>query len=364
MRLYSREDSPFLYVALPDGRRVSTGESNRRKAAEAAKRILAEQPAQAQQDMTLADALDAYVARTRANGGESSADAYRRLADKTLGLIGEGSRFAIPGTTRLSKIDGPLIERLRIARALEGNKAGTLGNELRLLRAAGRYAAEILGARPMAVTKWDVPADAEKDRYLSREEYARLLEALDPDRPSAIGRAAKVVAPNARLRTQRQDALDLVVVLTFTGARWQEAASLTRSRVEAKIATLYAKKTGKSRSVPLIDEVVEVIARRCASTNGELLFPGAAGDVPRVACRQIGRAMDAAGLNDPSLVLQYGRATIHTLRHTYASWLRQAGLGLDEIQPLLGHASISQTKRYARVQGSEVMKRAAAALAI
>ncbi|WP_246327552.1 site-specific integrase [Candidatus Competibacter phosphatis] len=39
----------------------------------------------------------------------------------------------------------------------------------------------------------------------------------------------------------------------------------------------------------------------------------------------------------------------HDLRHTFASWLMQAGAALVEVRDLLGHASIEMTERYAHL---------------
>ncbi len=41
--------------------------------------------------------------------------------------------------------------------------------------------------------------------------------------------------------------------------------------------------------------------------------------------------------------------TIHCLRHTFASELLNAGMRLECLQPLLGHASLEVTRRYARL---------------
>jgi len=54
----------------------------------------------------------------------------------------------------------------------------------------------------------------------------------------------------------------------------------------------------------------------------------------------------------------------HDLRHTFASWLVQAGAPLTEVRDLLGHASIEMTERYAhlapdRLRGAVAMLEAA-----
>ena len=57
--------------------------------------------------------------------------------------------------------------------------------------------------------------------------------------------------------------------------------------------------------------------------------------------------MRACGLDRPDLVAAHGHATIHSLRHTFASWLIQNGADLSEVQEALGHSSLEMTRRYA-----------------
>lgn len=50
------------------------------------------------------------------------------------------------------------------------------------------------------------------------------------------------------------------------------------------------------------------------------------------------------GVTDPRR-----RVVFHTLRHTYASWLVQAGVDLYVVRDLLGHSSIKMTERYSHL---------------
>ena len=53
-----------------------------------------------------------------------------------------------------------------------------------------------------------------------------------------------------------------------------------------------------------------------------------------------------------------GKVTIHTLRHTFASRLVQAGVSLAKVSKLLGHRSVTTTEIYAHLAPNEVSEEA------
>jgi site-specific recombinase XerD len=79
------------------------------------------------------------------------------------------------------------------------------------------------------------------------------------------------------------------------------------------------------------------------------LFPGQSEErhldpsVLQAACRA---ARTAAGFRKP--------VTMHTLRHSFATHLFEAGNDIRTIQVLLGHGDLSTTTRYARVASTTI----------
>jgi len=61
--------------------------------------------------------------------------------------------------------------------------------------------------------------------------------------------------------------------------------------------------------------------------------------------------------NHPDKAARLRKATFHTLRHTFASWLIQAGVPIAEVQGYLGHSSDVMTRRYAHLARPDKGKR-------
>lgn len=380
MEVYRRKGSPNWYVDLVDPRtkqRKRTSLKFKGSKVEAQKRARelegelegeAKETKEGRRPITVREALDRYVASLQAKGQAAAKDhAYRR--DRLLGLSDTAAGlWTLDGERKLHDLTPADMEALVLARTKEGKKPQTIKHELGLLRAATRYVAGLGFRTPTVMIKgeivnpWRTPKVVEKTRYLSPEEYQRVYAYLDPDRPIDMEIAGKVVSYTLpeHIRAARAEARDLLVALTFTGGRWSEVAHLTWDRVDLKagLITLWAGKVEKERMVAIPEPLADVLRRRLAGrrVGQSLVFPGPGGRPRSQPTAAIGDAMTAVGLNEKETVEKFGRATVHSLRHTYASWLVQNGADLGEVRDALGHASITMTGRY-----SHLSKKATAA---
>ncbi len=374
MELYKRPRSSYWYVDFIDpatGKRVrySTQRKEKRAAAQVAahelKRRQDEHQLGARRELTIRQALDARLDELRAlvKAGERSRSYLDAIEQRSALMTGKDkTRWFIPPETPLHQITMTTVKDLMRNRLNEGDAQATVNHEVGVLRAAWRLAFT-QNIRVNQGMRFTVPKPRQKTRHLSWEELMAVYQMLDPRR-ALPGRSGSSFQPpgDSTIFRQRQDAQDMLIGICLTGGRWSEIAALLWSQVDTKDWThilLYGWKDREERPVPLPPLAADMLKRRYATRSGSYVFPGAKGDKPRYgSSRAILRAMDAAGLNADDLVQRHGRATIHSLRHTFASWLIQHGTTIKDVQELLGHASVVTTERYAHLDRTGAVKRA------
>ena len=178
--------------------------------------------------------------------------------------------------------------------------------------------------RPLS--RFDIPmAKVPKTlpRVLSRDEVSRLFAA----------------APTPRART--------LLMLTYaTGLRVSEVCALQLADIESAPDRMCIKvrqgKGAKDRYTMLSPQLLATLRDYWLQYRPRTwVFPNPTGTGPidiKVAQRIYGVARDRAGL---------GRnGGIHTLRHSFATHLLEAGVDIHTIQRLLGHGHVSTTMRY------------------
>ena len=161
---------------------------------------------------------------------------------------------------------------------------------------------------------------AQRERYLSRDEAQRLMRALEKnDRPEAFA----------------------IRLLLLTGARWEHV------RLDLRLLIVPLSKSGKPRHIPLSDEAITVIRSIPRQQGTPWLFPGHAPGKPLSDLYLFwNRLRRSIGLAD---------VRIHDLRHTFASFLVNAGHSLYEVQKLLGHSDPRTTMRYAHLEQASLV---------
>ena len=88
-----------------------------------------------------------------------------------------------------------------------------------------------------------------------------------------------------------------------------------------------------------------------ARDGGSTIMAGSVGrDALADGAMALMRAVEACDLNRTDLVAKHGRATVHSLGHTFASWLMQGGADLSEVSAALGHTILQMTTRYRRLE--------------
>ena len=138
----------------------------------------------------------------------------------------------------------------------------------------------------------------------------------------------------------------IVLYLLYTGARKREVLDAKWADVdlEQKSWRIPKTKSGKVRHVPLSAGAVQVLAavkEKYGHHAFTFIFPNEKTGLPFVS---IFYSWDAARQRAG---LDYVR--IHDLRHSFASFLVNAGRSLYEVQEILGHADSRTTTRYAHL---------------
>jgi len=151
-------------------------------------------------------------------------------------------------------------------------------------------------------------------------------------------------------------ARDRAVLLLLYGAgmRIAEALSLPGGALPLGETFTVTGKGGKQRVVPLLPIVREAVADYAAKCpwpilRDEPLFRGAKGGAlsPGMVQKATAKARTVLGL-PPT-------ATPHALRHSFATHLLGAGADLRSLQELLGHASLSSTQIYTKVDAATLL---------
>jgi len=150
----------------------------------------------------------------------------------------------------------------------------------------------------------------------------------------------------------------LTVLLLYTGARFVEVASLTWNDINFLQRLIYFKatKNGNARQVYMTDLVYKILQDLPKNT------PFVITDINDNEIKRMSRQWQLIvdDMIKGNVIAEKYRITVHSLRHTHASWMALAGADILQIKEQLGHKKLDMTLRYAHLipsQRHEVIKR-------
>ncbi len=307
MSLYRREGSPFWWFDFTVGGvrfRGSSGEEGKREAREAERKaIAAAKEAGAKRGRwKLRHALGAYWS-DHAERLRSSATISHQL-EKLSEYLGPN--------ILLTAITPAMLTLYHRRRVLDGLKEHSVNREIVILRAALQHAQSIHGQQ-MPDIQWAKvrkPEPPGRTRFLSREEY------------------------DALMRAAHEGLRPIILCAVTTGLREGNILEMDWQQVKLGERLIQMRVKGNK------EHAVRITPALLAALSTMPLREGLVFDRTNFR-RRWASALKRSGLVD---------LKFHDLRHTFASWARQAGADIADVCEALGHSDISMTMRYAHIK--------------
>ena len=144
--------------------------------------------------------------------------------------------------------------------------------------------------------------------------------------------------------------LDYAIIMVFlnSGVRISELVNLNLNSLDGKILTVYKSKGGKSRQIAVSQETVDAVKRYLKvrpkiKDNTLFVLDYFNGEPYRITKTSVENMIEKY-----RIMCKIKHLTPHTLRHTFATMKREAGVSLDTLKDLLGHESIRTVLIYAQ----------------
>lgn len=240
-----------------------------------------------------------------------------KKAEEALTRQGEMVVEHFGAETPITSIDEAAITKMAAQMRKDGKANATINRRLAALSKmmSHAYRLRLIDRKP------HIPREREpvgRIRYLTRAEESMVVEKFR--------------------YLEEHDFADLCVFLVDTGVRVSEAFKVQWRDVNGRIVSLWDTKNGSSRSVPMTERAAEVLERRRDRPTGPFF------DLNQ---RKFNRCWDRVkvlvGMGDDVQFVP------HSLRHTCASRLVQAGVPILTVKEYLGHKTLSVTLRYAHL---------------
>ena len=174
-----------------------------------------------------------------------------------------------------------------------------------------------------------LPSNNERQRFLTPIELERLLDVLEI----------------LSCRVYR-----IALISMHTGMRVGEVLRMRGQDVDFENRLIHVDGKMGKRAAFMDDTVINVLQSIVPVRPADLIFTTAKGLQirPNALTHTFTKAVNILGLNDGITDPRF-KVVIHTLRHTFCSWLASQNVPLYTIGKLMGHTSLRSTQRYAKL---------------
>jgi len=225
--------------------------------------------------------------------------------------------------TTLEHIDDNTIEEYKRARYQRVN-AGSINKEIAIIRAM----------LDIAVRKKWIPTNPARDVRYEKVRLNKIRRAFYEDE------LEKFLNTTQQSTLLRNWAHPVMTTFYYTGMRRSELLRMRKEDIDFQKRRIIIRgnKTESSRTIGLAKKLKTILLNIINKTDDNYVFPHFH---PSSLTYAFQRIRKTANLNN--------ELTLHSLRHTYGSYLLERGASLKKTQTLLGHKRIATTERYLHV---------------
>jgi integrase/recombinase XerC len=260
-------------------------------------------------------------------------------------LKGSGMYVSASGGVEIQKADRMAIRKY-VSSLHRKNKKSSIARKISTLRSFFKYLTreQVVASNP-AKSVSTPKVEKTLPTTLTVDETFRLMESPEgtPEKPS-------VGSKENRLRDRA-----ILELLYSSGLRVSELVGLNLDQLNSDLGIVRVMGKGrKERIVPVGMKALEALRvyleERGISRGEDPIFVNSSGG--RLTSRSVGRVMKKYTRHSGI----FRKVSPHSLRHTFATHLLDAGADIREIQEMLGHASLSTTQKYTHVSMGRLME--------
>jgi integrase len=244
---------------------------------------------------------------------------FTKWIDPVIGAL----PFSRIGVAELEKIRTNLLKARRSPRTVE-----KIFSTIRKVWNDARNKEIVLQDSPTKKIKLD-RFDNKRNRYFTHREAEAFL---------------------AELKSKHTSSYRQALISLHCGLRFGEIAALRWGDIDIarKIIGVRNSKGGFARHARMTEEVKNMFTGIDPREREDLIFPTVTGTRQSDPHKIINKTIKELGFNK-DVTDRRQRLSFHSLRHTYASWLVDRGIGLYDVQKLLGHRNSELTQRYSHL---------------